>query len=457
MKKIRLIDLSFLLYIALLLIVLGYYSESFGVVSEPYNIYFLLMLLGCFASYILIRNIRNRSASLVLWLWFVWPVFGVAYAASFNNLKNIWELPYDISINFYEPIFIHYFFTVFFCAGIMIYERSINYEIDNIRLLQSDHQNKIWQLFLLIFPFYFLISQILSWGGIPLFSGESIINRMYEVKGGIAKSFIIVIFFSVQYSAFKAIINKSFLQRLLWSSAALLFMMISAFDGKRVVLLLSVIGVYQLFIKIKGDMSRAVFAVLLSFSIIAYVAIHFLRSASVADVNLDSFLGLIGVEFMEFAWTVTYYDPGQIPGYSWSASTLASLLNSYMLSLFQIDKQHFIMMDSARSWAALHNTELGIRSGIISELYFEFGYLGLMIISAFGYLFAKLCNLMSKTTSFQNYVFLLSLYSLVFLAIMNQSTMTFGVIPTIVYIWIAWKVTCIASKLPSLVRFPTSK
>ncbi len=430
-----------IVFIIILIVALKYYYSAYSVQYFSYDVYYYLMFPAVCLSYYLVSIVKNHSATSVLWLWFVWPILGVTFAGSFNNLKNIWELPYDISINFYEPIFIHYVFLMFFCCGTLIYEYLDGQDLVCIFPLNKDFPNILWQAIFLLYPVFYLVSMYLSWGYLPLLSGENIVDRMYVIKLGFAQSFALVMFFSVQFTVYRTIKVRSAIERMFWILATCLICISSAIDGRRIILLLSIVGAFQLIVKVRGSFSRKTNLSLLSVAVVLYVILAFVRSASTLQMSLDGMFGTIGAEFMEFAWTVTYFDPGHIPGYNWTLSTLASLANSSALSLFDIDKQSFVIMDSARSWSRLHQSEFGIRSGIISELYFEFGYFGLIVVCFFGILFSKICSLMKETSSYQQYSFYLCIYSIILLSIMGQSTFTFGSLPTIFYIWVAWKMS----------------
>jgi len=114
----RAINIQLIAYYVILLFALSYYETS-GVTTVKFDGYFYSALVLIMICFILIKKVKNGCATLILWIWFVWPVFGIAYAGSFNNLKNIWELSYNVSINFCEPLFIHYLFTAFFYAGVV--------------------------------------------------------------------------------------------------------------------------------------------------------------------------------------------------------------------------------------------------------------------------------------------------------------------------------------------------
>ncbi len=431
-------------YYVLIVSALNYYDKSVGA-PDKYDLYLYASFILIIINYEIIKRVSNQSTLLVLWLWFVWPVLGISYAGSFNNLKNTWELAYSNTINFYQPLFIHYIFSTAFCLGALLAEKFNNSDKVLFVGLPKDSPKRAWQNILLAFPLVFFASMYFAWGTIPLLSGARIVDDMYEVKIGITQAFVLIIFFSVQYTAQNVINARTPFLKGFWIFVTITFLFISACDGKRVILLMSLIGVYQLVIKIRGSVSKIGLYTLLCIVAITYITVELIRSANSGVFTTDGLLGGIGVEFMEFAWTTTYYDPGQIPGYSWTKSTFASVVNSTVLNLFGLSKQSMIQMDSARAWSDLHNTPFGIRSGIISELYFEFGYFAVALIGVLGAAFTKLCIQMNSTESYPNYLFLLSIYCLSALALMGQSTVTFGGITTSFYIWIAYKIVAVFS------------
>lgn len=426
---------------------LYYYKNSYKVYDYSIDIYYSLSVVIIAINFILLNYILNNNAKIIACLWFFWPVLGILYSGSFNNVKKIWQFGAEVSINFPEPIFIHYLFSSFFCLGILLYERwflpkTRNDFIDQINVpITEGFPSLVLIPVLLIFPTYYAFSIYVNWGSIPLLSGENIVDRMYEVNSGFSQAFVIFIFFSAQYSFYKTISSNGNASKFFWFFVTVMFLFFSVVDGKRVVLLLSIIGNFVLYVKIRGVFSRSVLYVASALASLLYVIIDLIRSSRYFYFNLDRLFGVVGVEFMEFSWTVTYFDPGKIPGYNWTLSTLFSMLNSSVLAIFGIEKHAYVVMDSARSWAKLHNTSFGIRSGIVSEIYFEYGILGLVFMVIFGMIFVAVCYAMAQSKSYNRFTLLLCVYSLFALAIMSQSTVTFGSLTTVFYILLFMKFT----------------
>ena len=160
----------------------------------------------------------------------------------------------------------------------------------------------------------------------------------------------------------------------------------------------------------------------------------------------------MGAEFKDFAWTVTHYEPFTIPNYSWVQSSLGSFFNGFLLSLVDINKNELVHMDSARAWMDIYGIELGIRTGIISELWFEFSYFGMLLMFVFGCALSKLTSKIYIEKELFKFILFSILYAYLLLAIMGQSSLFFGVSITVVYLYFAWK---LSNKLDPILRGKT--
>jgi hypothetical protein len=145
---------------------------------------------------------------------------------------------------------------------------------------------------------------------------------------------------------------------------------------------------------------------------------------------------MVGVEYRDFVQSVIRFEPGRIPNYDWLASAVGAMVNSSVLDAFGIRKQDLVEMGSAYAWKPLFGTELGIRTGIVSELYFAYGLGGLFIIFLFGVLTAWLSARIAAATSRLRLMFLSVLYGLFFMSIVGQTMATTGTLTVLLYTWV---------------------
>jgi hypothetical protein len=124
-------------------------------------------------------------------------------------------------------------------------------------------------------------------------------------------------------------------------------------------------------------------------------------------------------------------------GYDWTRSIIASIFNRNILDVFGVDKDAWIEMDSARAWMRAYQITLGLRTGIVSELYFAFGNAVYVYMICLGVIVSSIVTYVRKSRTEIGYIFSVSILSTVALAIMGQSTAVVGSIVTLVYGWLA--------------------
>ena len=170
-----------------------------------------------------------------------------------------------------------------------------------------------------------------------------------------------------------------------------------------------------------------------------YIGLSLLRSANSFDQQWLVMVAAVGVEFRDSIFLISTYSPEAIRagGYDWSLSTFAALTNGAVLEVMGINKAEAISHDSARTLMRYMNVMLGIRVGIITEWWFAFGWWGVAPMAALGGALVALSHWASRTSSFLSRVVLVSLLAVMAMAIMGQSTVTFGLLPTTLYITLA--------------------
>jgi len=187
----------------------------------------------------------------------------------------------------------------------------------------------------------------------------------------------------------------------------------------------------------------------ISIIFITYTGISKLRSGDTDSgvTSIDDVFYSVGAEFRDFMWTVTNYEPGEIPDYSWVLSSLGSFFNGKILSILGFDKNTLVGMDSARSWMHVFEIDLGIRTGIFSELWFEFGPFSVIVSLVLGVFVSKVCADIYRAGTIKALIFKVFVFSFVFLAVMGQSSLLFGVLITCIYIFIIYNlIECIVNK-----------
>jgi hypothetical protein len=169
--------------------------------------------------------------------------------------------------------------------------------------------------------------------------------------------------------------------------------------------------------------------------------INAVREGNFDHVPITYYLEKIpfGVEFRDYIFSYTHYKPGQIPGYNFEISSIGAFMNSSLLKVFGYSKIELVQMGSAFSWMRLDNSEFGIRTGVVCELYFAYGYWGLSGMVVVGFLASKVTNAIANPKSYFSLIQNCILYSLIIMLIVGQSDVFFGCLSMMFYTWILFK------------------
>ena len=288
------------------------------------------------------------------------------------------------------------------------------------------------------------MQSLLSVGGVPIFSGVGFVDEMYFIQYGFLYTYKFVMLVSMSLMFWK-LLNATGSYRFFWATLLVLSMVISLFDGKRVVLLSFFIVACLIYIKsphFKSFKNVIFYAVP---AIIIYVLIGQIRSGEISPAFDEAFVGAFytaGVEYRDYALTFTNVRPGEIENYDWFMSSFAALVNSSLANIVGFDKAYYSSVDSARAFMHYYDIELGIRTGLISELWFAYGWMGIFPMLFLGLLCRYLCGRLDRQNKINNNLFLGIIYSFSLMAIMGQSSILFGLLLTLLYIYVAHFILC---------------
>jgi len=404
-----------------------YCTDAF---NRPVEIGLVLPIL-LLVSFCLLHKITNNLSRFMGYFWLWWMLVGIANSASWSILHSAQDLDIERASTIYLV------FLVVFLLGVFLFDRRVSLVQGEVH----DMPHKLWVYLLLAYPLLMFLEAFISLGYIPILSGVGIVEDMYNVNYGSLYSYKSVMLFSILLCLHFYRIHSEQASRkgFIYIILLLVFLFISLFDGKRVVFLASLLMMLGYMFKVFGlaYVKKNAF----SFGFIAcffYVGTSIVRagtSDSIQDFNLDTVFYSVGAEFRDFAWTVTNYEPGEIPNYSWTISSLGSFVNGAILKILGYEKATLVSMDSARSWMDIFGIELGIRTGLFSELWFEFGFYGLVLIFVLGVWVSKLSAGLYEAKKFKDVAFKLFIYAFIVLSIMGQSSLFFGVFITAVYVY----------------------
>ena len=294
---------------------------------------------------------------------------------------------------------------------------------------------------LLLYPFVFFVIIYTTLGFIPILSGESIVDDMYNLNYGGIYGFKFYVIISILVAIFYSFKGK----RLLYILLAVVFALISLLDGKRAVLLVAVVAGLVLYYLHSVKFSRVrtgLIVLALTGAVVAYAGLAILRTGR--DNELNSMTSVInkfpvGVEYADYVYSFEKFTPGSIQGYDFLKSSFGSFMNSAVLTFMGLDKEEMVASGSAYSWMREYNSDLGIRTGIVCELYFDYGYFTLLIVFLLAFWCDYINRMIFATKDLMSFLLLLSVYGFHVLLIVGQATVYFGSLTLIVYLYFANK------------------
>ncbi len=398
---------------------------------------------GCLIIFFLITKLKNLFNKLISILWLVFYFLGILNINSIKLKTNIWNL------NSYNASFLYLSCLLIFILSLLFFEK--------IKLKKIKFKDKLYFLLespftyiLLIFPFLLLAGIYANVGFFPILSGQSFVNEMYEYNYGFIYAFK---FFSV-YSFCLAFFLFKKKKWIFISSLYMLFLLfVVSIDGKRYILLLSLLTLIPISMMLGNENSKIVFnrkkinntPIILSFSSVAlvYILINVLRTGGEIKESINLLIENIpfGVEYKDYVNCFNTYHSQSIRNYNFELSAFGSFMNSSLLGLFDMDKNKLYDMGSHHALMNLYNENFGIRIGIVGELYFAYGLfvLPLMVIIAFftNRISQRILNPKSYFNLIQNSI----LFGLLVLLINGQATVFFGTLTLMIYAYFIYFVS----------------
>jgi len=384
----------------------------------------------------ILMKINSPYSRLIGYIWLAWYFIG-----SINVLaSSVILAQYYSFLDLHDATQIFLWSCFFYFLGLLAWEyffteKKISpYGIETVKM----NIHPLLGLFLLVFPFLWLGSMYLSLGYIPMFSGGSIVDRMYNSSYGVLYPYGACLVISILYSGYKCIIEKRKKVQFFYIIFTLFLMIISMADGKRAFAMVAMAGLLGLSFRLIRHKTWTLVLPNLSYLIIfLYVGTLLIRTGGSDREGILPLFMTIGVEFRDFVFSVNNFLPGDIDNYSWGASTFAAMTNGLVLKAFSLDKSALVSLDSAHAWAVLWGGDFGIRTGIVSELWFAYGVFAMFLLFIFGLLTGFVVKVLCKTEGIRELLFMLAIFGLILLSIMGQSTFIAGALPVLLYIYIA--------------------
>jgi len=385
----------------------------------------------------LLTMLRNPHSRLVGFVWIGWFVIGsLNVVASYAAVGSYW----DLDVGYAD--FLYVAFTFFFFLGLLSVDirTPIGPQSEEPK---SQGFDLLFTTFLAAFPLLYAWSMYRALGTFPLLQGINLTQEMYELDYGSLYGYSIILVLAALVALQRARAARSRLSRWVHYSFLVVVLLISVLDGKRFNLMLFLAGALAYELRVAGRRSgrigRAwITGAIVAASLVLYVGVLVLREG----FNVDAYTGVtlqlaaVGVEHRDFVYTVNHFAPGQIPNYHWAQSALFSALNSSLLGAFGIDKLRYVLTGSAYAWRDLLGIDFGIRTGIISELYFAYGWLGLPVMLGVGAIIGFVARRLWTARTRRGLIYACAAYAILLLAPVGQTTSTTGGLTVVFYAFV---------------------
>jgi hypothetical protein len=386
-------------------------------------------------------TLKNRFTKVFLLVWIAWLFIGEIKILDYYSIN-----PFYIAMD--EGVYIYNLFLIALSLGMLAHDLQ-----QTTVPMHEQERRKGWLLYndlkwleypLMAFPVLWFIDFIRSVGYIPIFSGHDVTDRMYQIDYGVLYSYGFVNCVSAVLLYDRFLYSSRRVEKSLWLVAVVLVLLVMSIDSKRLFLLMS-IGAIFIYDKIRtGRLTiDAKSMTMAGAGVVLYVILQLLRLGNTSISTFKTPEGFpMGVEFREYIRAVNEYEPGKIPGYDFAGSTLANLFNSALLGLVGINKSELVTKDSALSFMTLFERDntLGIRTGLISELYFAYDFYGLIGIFLFGYGISWLAYTILQTRLKSNLILLIVIFALFILTVFGQSSVTAGCLCILLYLHIVIRI-----------------
>ncbi len=389
-------------------------------------------IFGYLALFVLMR-VRSPLLLVSGYVWIAWYFIGTINVVASSLVLGNYYSNLDIS----KAAHIYLTGCLAYVLGCFVFEKlflSVRSGMV-IRSIQSK-LSRASRLVLLMFPLLWIASLYFTLGYIPVLSGYDITDEIYDTYYGLLYPYTSLLVLSAVYAMYLHIKNRT--------NIALYYLafviLVSFADGKRVVAMTFLFASMPLLFRYYGTKAwrRVVLGCVALISL--YVVVIFARVGGISDrflfEGIASFM-IIGVEFRDFVYSVNYYSPGEVQGYSWLLSGLASMGNNLIFSLLGVEKTELVRMGSAYVWSDLFGSPFGIRTGIVSEVWFAYGIFSFVVLFLLGLLTGHIVNKINKTKSEFGLVFWSSTFGLILLSVVGQTTAITGTFVLFVYVYAA--------------------
>lgn len=299
-------------------------------------------------------------------------------------------------------------------------------------------------LFLLLTPLLYAMSVIQATGDIPLLSGRILSAQMYEEDYGFFHRFGIYVAIAALLLWTEILKRRTVLPfRISTITCAVLIvamLFVGMMDGRRAFTIFALNAMLMYYLVNSASFARYLWVALLSvMGLASYVVAEAVRSGKTLGMifqNGYALLSTFGLEYRDFVYSFDRFSRESVlgTGYDWLGSTAVNFVPSFLVGLVGLDKTKLATADSARSLMELYDVELGIRIGLPGEIWLAYGWFGLLLFIPFGFLVSWVAYRAAVATDPVTRSIWLMILSLWGLAVLGQSTVTFGLLLPLFYL-----------------------
>ena len=379
--------------------------------------------------------LKNRYTKAFLIIWIAWLYVGELKILTYFAIN-----PYYISMD--EGCIVYNIYLIFMSVGMLLHDANTQIPVrseEDQAVGRPLYDDLGWfEYFLLAFPLIWIADFMRNVGFIPILSGSDVTDTMYGLNYGYVYSFGFFNCLSAVMLYDRMLKSPTKRIKIFWLIMLVLAVLIMSADSKRLYLLVSLLAIFVYDKLMAGSLVVNMKTVMLILSsVVLYVFLQNVRLGTTTESPFKRDGFPLGAEFREYIRAVNEYKPGEIPGYDLAASTVGAFANSFLLKLAGYDKSELVHKDSAYTFMKLFDDEntLGIRTGLTSELYFAYGFFGLIFIIFFGWLISSLSYRLIHVSKKSSLIFLSTIYGLLVLTAFGQSSVTVGCLCVTMYLY----------------------
>jgi low affinity Fe/Cu permease len=385
---------------------------------------------------IVIFLLKNRYSKAFLIVWIAWLYVGELKILTYFAIN-----PYYISMD--EGCIIYNIYLIFLSIGMLLHDANTRVPKLSVedqatgRLFYNDLG--VFEYILLAFPLIWIIDFVRNVGFIPILSGNDVTDTMYGLNYGYIYNFGFFNCLSAVLLYDRLLKSTTKQSKTFWLIMLIMAVVIMSADSKRLYLLVSLLAIFVYDKLMAGKLTINSNTAIMVFSgLFLYVILQNIRLGSTTESPFARDGFPLGAEFREYVRAINEFKPGEIPGYDLAASTVGAFVNSFLLKVAGYDKSELVHKDSAYSFMKLFDSDntLGIRTGLTSEIYFAYGFYGLIFITFFGWVISYLSYRLIRVNEKSSLVFLSTIYGLLVLTAFGQSSVTVGCLSVLLYLYL---------------------